>query len=70
MPLSERDMTVLCAAAHVVAAMAGKTTIDSGITAALLERVRQSLPSKARAIANRQARAILQTLGIEEETDA
>ncbi len=61
-PLSERDLRSLLVAANVLFALGSAQGWDHGVSEALLERVRRTLPSNARAEAERTTQALLELL--------
>ena len=61
-PLSERDLRTLLVAANVLFALGSAQGWDHRVSEALLERVRRTLPSNARAEAERTLQALLELL--------
>ncbi len=61
-PLSERDLRTLLVTANVLWALGNAQGWDHGVTEALLERVRRTLPANARAEAEHMTQALLALL--------
>jgi hypothetical protein len=62
LPLSERDLRTLLVAANVIFALGSAQGWDHGVTEALLERVRRTLPANARAEAERLTQELIELL--------